>query len=277
MFTFECLGDPIIIASHPRSGTHLTIDLLRKQFSVCQSYKLPIQPLDRLYLALEALSAPPRKSISESKAINILKKTKVPIIKTHADPTFSHLDQKFQHWQHWLSQRGTTLYIIRDGRAVMCSLHLFMQSYDPKTRCSLSEFLRQTVNGHSRIKQWANHVELWLAHPNVHVVRFEDIINQTHSTLTKLSQILVSDAQYFEPLLPKPILSRWHSRWLRFCTTKPESSAIIGYYNRQTTLKWQCALTVDDGIFIHQEAGELLNKLGYVENDSWIQLLSSLQ
>jgi hypothetical protein len=65
-----------------------------------------------------------------------------------------------------------------------------MQSYDPSTRCSLSDFLRQPTNGQSRVKQWANHVEQWLAQPNVHLIRFEEIIKQIPETLNKLSQIL---------------------------------------------------------------------------------------
>lgn len=68
MISFAGIGKPIIVASHPRSGTHLTMDLLRKQFPACVTYKLPTQPLDRLYLALEALSASPKQSISEAKA-----------------------------------------------------------------------------------------------------------------------------------------------------------------------------------------------------------------
>ena len=54
MDIFQDIGKPILIASHPRSGTHLTIDLLRKQFQECQSYKRLGEPFDRLYLALEA-------------------------------------------------------------------------------------------------------------------------------------------------------------------------------------------------------------------------------
>lgn len=97
MHLFDSIGKPIIVASHPRSGTHLTMDLLRKQFPVCATYKFPTQSLDQLYLALEALSAPPRESISEARALKILKKSQRPIIKTHACPTFSHLEQSFQH------------------------------------------------------------------------------------------------------------------------------------------------------------------------------------
>ncbi len=46
---------PIIIATHKRSGTHLTIDTFRRQFLECNSWKYPGEPLDRLYLSLESV------------------------------------------------------------------------------------------------------------------------------------------------------------------------------------------------------------------------------
>ena len=58
---------PILIASHPRSGTHLTIDFLRRQFSPCSSWKHWGESLDNLYLPLEAITAQ-QKGISIEKA-----------------------------------------------------------------------------------------------------------------------------------------------------------------------------------------------------------------
>ena len=80
--TFKDIGKPIVIASHPRSGTHLTIDLLRKQFAECKSWKMPGELLDRLYFALESF-APKFNPLSESAALNILQRATRPIIKTH--------------------------------------------------------------------------------------------------------------------------------------------------------------------------------------------------
>lgn len=54
---FESLGNlpakPIVIASHRRSGTHLLIDLFRRQFRECRSWKLPGERNDRLYVNLD--------------------------------------------------------------------------------------------------------------------------------------------------------------------------------------------------------------------------------
>lgn len=137
---FSTINKAIVVASHPRSGTHLTIDLLRKQFDICAAKKRLGAPLDRLYLALEALTAP-NQPLSEKTAIEILQKTSRPLIKTHADVNLSHLTSDFSNWQRWLQSKGDYIYVFRDGRDVICSLHLFMQSYDPTTRCSASLFV----------------------------------------------------------------------------------------------------------------------------------------
>lgn len=269
MEIFKDIGKPILIASHPRSGTHLTIDLLRKQFLECQSTKRLGEPLDRLYFALESfvLQSNP---LPEAKALDILHRAARPTIKTHCDPNFSYLHSDKAPWINWLKQEADIYYVLRDGRDVICSLHLFMQSYDPKTRCSLSEFMRQKVGGISRVKNWANHIQRWLNEPQVKVLKFEDIIKNTHSIIETIGQDLQLTPIYQEPLLPTRIKSLWHGRWVRLTKRRSESTAIIGYYQGQKVQKWQTAFTPEDRHFFDSEAGEMLLGLGYEKFDAWV-------
>ncbi|MGK7952409.1 MAG: sulfotransferase domain-containing protein [Xenococcaceae cyanobacterium] len=267
--TFKDIGKPILIASHPRSGTHLTIDLLRKQFAECHSWKRYGESLARLYFALESF-APINKPLSENIALNILSRAKRPIIKTHCDPQFSYLLSQKQSWVYWLKEEADIYYVFRDGRDVMCSLHLFMQSYDPTTRCSLSEFMQQKIRGVSRVKNWANHIQTWLSEPKVKALKFEDIIKNPHSALNTIGQDLQLTPLYKEPLLPKRIESIWHSRWLRLTQRQSESTAIIGYYGGQQVQKWQTTFTAEDRHFFNSEAGDMLLDLGYEKSDIWV-------
>lgn len=267
--SFKDLGKPILIASHPRSGTHLTIDLLRKQFKECQSTKKLGEPLDRLYFALESF-APVNNSLSENIALDILSRAKRPIIKTHCDPHFYYLLKSKKMWVDWLKKEADTYYIFRDGRSVLCSLHLFMQSYDPKTRCSLSEFIRQEVNGCSRAKNWANHIQTWSSKANVTLLCFEDVIKNTRSTLNTIGGKLNLSPLYQEPLLPKQFNNVWQSRWTRLTKQNAESTAILGYYHGQKVQKWQTAFTAEDRQFFNSEAGEILIDLGYEKSDTWV-------
>jgi hypothetical protein len=266
---FKNIGKPILIASHPRSGTHLTIDLLRKHFAECNSWKSYGESLARLYFALESF-APVKNPMSEDMSINILSRAKRPIIKTHCDPQFSYLLPQKAPWVSWLKEEADIYYVLRDGRDVMCSLHLFMQSYDPTTRCSFSEFIRQQVNGVSRVKNWVNHIQKWSSEPKVKIIKFENIIKNTSLILENIERELQLTPLNREPLLPKKVENLWHSRWLRLTQQKPESTAIIGYYGGQKVQKWQTTFTTEDRQFFNSEAGNILLDLEYEKSDRWI-------
>jgi hypothetical protein len=130
--------------------------------------------------------------------------------------------------------------------------------------------MRQKISGISRVKNWANHVQIWLDEPKAQVLKFENIIKNTHFTLQKISQDLKLTPLYQKPLLPKEIKSLWHGRWIRLTQKRPESTAIIGYYHNQKVQKWQSAFSHSDRCFFQAEAGDLLIKLGYEQSDSWI-------
>ncbi|NEO66545.1 MAG: sulfotransferase domain-containing protein, partial [Moorea sp. SIO4G2] len=257
MTNFKDIGQPIVIASHPRSGTHLTIDLLRKQFLECQSWKQLCEPLDRLYFALESFNYSP-DSLPEKTALSILTRAQRPIIKTHAYPGFKHLRKHKSEWCTWLEQEADTFYIIRDGRDVLCSLHLYMQSWDASTRVPLSTFMRQKKNGYSTVKWWSNHVKSWLKEPKVNILRFEDIVHTPEQMLEKISHGLNLKPLYIEPLLPERLKGLWHSRWMRVTSRNSESTAILGCYRNQKVDKWRDVFTESDRVFFHQEAGDLL-------------------
>jgi len=74
---------PVVIHSHPRSGTHLLIDTMRRQFLGCDLWKWPYEPLNRVYLSLESLFESSGVTTDEEKALSILSRGKNPIIKTH--------------------------------------------------------------------------------------------------------------------------------------------------------------------------------------------------
>lgn len=262
---------PILIASHPRSGTHLTIDVLRKHFKDCAAWKYPGEPLDRLYLALEGLTAAQNR-ISKPTAETILRRSPRPLLKTHADPSLTHLVADYGELLAWIHRNAQTIYVVRDGRSVLCSLHLFMQSFAPETRCSLSDFLRQQVNGQSRVKIWAEHVRSWMNHSDVHVLRFEELIQSPEETIAHLGQVLDMSPGNVHPLLPQSPKNIWQGRWTRLTCWRPESSAIIGYYGGQKTKKWKQSFSERDRAFFHQEAGDLLMELGYVESDTWVNI-----
>ena len=83
----EKLSAPIVVAAHMRSGTHLTIDLLRRQFKSVGSWKWPGEANDSTYLALDVMGDL-EANWGEKRAIRILKRCDRPIFKLHwTDPS----------------------------------------------------------------------------------------------------------------------------------------------------------------------------------------------
>jgi len=263
---------PIVVATHPRSGTHLTIDLLRKQFRECSGWKLLLERNDRLYVNLDMLleSAPqwPNKT-----AIKILNRAPRAVIKTHRFPftAFTDCNGKSEvlseDWFSTLTQQAQIINVMRDGRDVIASYHLFRQRFDPAAHCPIGEFLRQTDHGMSRVGYWAHHVQSWDRVPGVLRVSTEEILKKTSNTLRTLGESLGMEPRWEEPLLPAPFSTLWASRRARLFGIKPESTAIIGPPQKQ---KWRSAFTREDRAFFHQEAGDLLIALGYEASDAWV-------
>lgn len=254
----------IIIASHPRSGTHLLIDFLRKQFSECQSHLVFFETRHHAYLTLDHLSTQHKPNISQKQALSILSKSKVPIIKTHCLPDFEYLGCENAEFIERLKSVATTFYVVRDGRDVMCSTYLWRQKFDPKAHCSLSDFLRVKYEGLTYPEIWAEHVNNWVPQPEVSILKYEDIIENPLGELKKISHKIDLLPLYKKPLLPKKQAprSRWGDYFLRI--TRQFESTAIGGQSPKKRKNWNEILSSEDQNFFLEKAGKALIQLGYM-------------
>lgn len=255
----------LIIATHPRSGTHFTIDLLRKQFREFQGRIRFAETLHHSYLDLDHLMRVNQPYVSESQAIDLLSRPSIPLVKTHSLPlTIKHgaenspVTKQIQH-------TANIYYIVRDGRDVLCSVYRWKNA-----QCSLAEFIRQQENGMSRPKQWANHVLSWLNESKVHLRRFEDICHTPNTFLEEIAREYNISPLWIDPLFPRR--RQTDSRWEDYClrlTRRLESTTIVGRHQGKPP-KWQQALTCEDRAFFHQEAGQVLMQLDYESSEDWV-------
>ena len=270
-------GKAVLVASHPRSGTHLLIDLLRRQFPVCHSWRWWGQPLDYLYLNVERLVAE-KRHFDDELAVKILSRSQKPILKTHAFSSFSEwfFDNETgslpPHWSSFLRNRGSTFYVVRDPRKVMASYHQFMRGITPKADCSLAAFMRQTHSNSSknRLRTWANHVREWMNVPGVSIIKFEDLINHTCAVINKISAVLGEDPIWKHPFLPRNVRSNYTSRFYRMTMLSPPSTSIIANQKKWVYENWKNVLSSDERQFLHNELGDLLLKLGYENSTDWV-------
>ena len=262
---------PIVVASHPRSGTHLVLDTLRRQFEVCRSWKWPGERLDRLYCNIDEL--PGDGLLDDATARRILRRTERPLLKTHAWPGYqrafleSHDGGLGRNWVEWLDDRAIIIYVYRDGRDVLCSYQLFRRSFDSGVRGPIGDFLRGTEAGTNRVRRWADHVRAWRKQSNVHLVRFEALLDNPAPVIRRLGKAIGEAPAGRRPLLPKPFSSIWESRWARLFGVRPESTAIINGEKKD----WERTFTAADRAYFRKQDGNLLVELGYESSGQWIE------
>lgn len=256
----------MFLATHRRSGTHLSIDLLRRHFSACRARKRWLEGLDSLYLNLDSVNPPLRLPLD--RALARLARAPRPIVKTHADPDFEDFAAPGRAFAHALLADADVIAVHRDVRDVLASYHHYARSYDSSAARSLSQFIHEKPCGVSRPRAWALQVRRW-REAGAHSIGYEEIVGDPAPTLERLAGLLDLPVEGTLPLLPPPLGGRWHARWLVAFSRDPEATTVPGAAGRPQ--RWREVLSVSDRAFIQQEAGELLIELGYEDSDAWVE------
>ena len=259
------IGRRVVVATHRRSGTHLTLDLLRRHFAACRARKRPGQGLDALYLNLDRLGAN-RHPLGERQALARLRRAPRPLVKTHALPEHLAAWGPAAELRAWIVSDADLYCVVRDGRDVVCSLHAYVCGYDPAAPGSLSAFLAQQDGGLSRVARWAREVRRCLAVPGVRLLRYEDLVARPREALARLGRELALEPRYAEPLLPAPLRGRWQSRLARFARD-PDATNVPG----GASAPWRRAFSRADRELFLRDAGELLIELGYESSPAWVE------
>jgi hypothetical protein len=269
---------PIVVASHPRSGTHLLIDSLRLNFPACRSWKRRGESLHRLYLHLDELAR-----LGPAEAVALASRCERPVLKTHALGDFSAAsltpgpcpcDPDVVAWLR--ANAAGFLYVYRDPRDVMKSLHAFNRESGAAAGVSLGAFIRQREHGLTRPALWARHVTGWVADASVHCVAMETLLRRPDVALSGIAERLglapdacgkAGGAACDWRLPPKP-RTLLRMRFARLFARHPASTAIGPGLTVERP--WESLLTREDRQFFRDEIGDLLIKLGYEESDDWI-------
>jgi hypothetical protein len=210
--SLDGVGVPILIASHRRSGTHLTLDLLRRNFPACRPRMLPLENPHDSYLNLDRFEAGHKVACDEPEALRILGKSARPLLKTHSEPDFTEIDPARRAFLDGLLAKTKTVYVWRDGKKVMCSMWTWRRVFDASARVPFAEFIRQTdERGRSRVRVWGEHVSAWRAHEGVMVIDFDRIVRDTHALLDELGVFIGESPVVQAPPLPRSNTTRLQS------------------------------------------------------------------
>ncbi len=257
---------PIIVTSHPRSGTHLTIDLIRRHFPETRiKKKWGRNTLSFLSIGSFNVRDESKRLNAETYALKLIAPCKYPIIKLHTYAWYG-IEKNFPHWAQWMKEKGKIIFVVRDIRPVMPSMHLYEQSFNPNARCSIKEFIRQPYLGRgNRIIYWNEQIVNWNNNHNCLYLNYNDIINHPENTIEKISSYIGIAPNIQHPFLPQKVTSLWKARFQRIFSTNPQSTAIVGYYKGQKIQKWQNLFDQQDLDFIDtysKEGMEIVRSIG---------------
>ena len=177
----------IIVISHRRSGTHLTIDSIVNNFSVFKNID---------FITLEQFLNSNEASFFEKI------KSNNNIIKTHILPDFSlyNINEKNAERLTDFFKNSLKIYVYRNSLDVMVSLFHYMQNYKPEFKhIKFSDFIKtfhdfeKTPNKFNRIDFWSHHIKSWQKSAysdNILFVKYEDWISDYSLTLNKISDFI---------------------------------------------------------------------------------------
>jgi hypothetical protein len=262
--------DPVLIASHPRSGTHLVIDTIRRQFPSTRNWRWWGLPLDHLYLNVERLSAHSRR-FDDALARRIVERPRRALMKTHYVSDFSEswVGEESAppppHWADFVS-RAKVLYVTRHPLDTLSSYLQFLSAVDHGVEgMGLRDFLESPhwTGQTDRLGWWCDHVEGWLARPRIFHLRYEDVVRKPAATLDRLAGVLNEPWRNREPALPPKNTSITRTRADRLLRLSPSSTAIIADRRRYPPKPWREALSDTDLNWVEQRCGGLVERLGY--------------
>ncbi len=175
------MKNKIIIISHRRSGTHLTIDTIKNNFSVYkknQFFTLNEKSIDKL------------DSINSSENL---------IIKTHFLPSFDIYSENTENIKY-LFQNSYLIYVYRNGLDVMVSLYEYLKAYDTNIqKINFHSFLKTFNNfdntkiKYTRPEFWQFHIKSWQNSSyakNILWLKYEEFINNYSQTIKKISEAI---------------------------------------------------------------------------------------
>jgi Sulfotransferase domain len=255
----------IVVASHRRSGTHLTLDSLRAN----------APDVNARFMNLDRIEPGHRKHIPIGEFDRRLRsRDGVVLVKTHSLPDVrAWLTPEAGEYAMALLAEAPVVYVHRDGRDVLVSLYHYMASYSPDVaRRPFKEFIRNQLAAPdapalTRPAYWQHHGFAWLRAEPRALAPFGTMLTDFEGTLRTIAQQL--DLRVRATVAPVPLdTDRGLARAIRRLLHGPA----LGAGRRSTAIRprggttggWREAFDDDDTAFFDAEAGAALRTFGYV-------------
>lgn len=240
----------VCVISYRRSGTHLTLDLLRHNFKA-------IYP-DHLFVPEAITHNPDRFSDDSEKIAEILYGCQIPLFKTHLThmepPEGETLPPEILYFFQRIFMEAALIYVARDPRDVFTSYYHYLRRLgDIPEDMPFSDFIRQT----DRIKDWCAHIDYWMDQPGITLLRYEDILTDPAPSMARCAEVIGLPAPKTVKMIPIEAKESTATDFIRH----PDSSAtlprkgIVGDYKNH--------FSQDDLAFFMPLVERSMKKLGY--------------
>ena len=246
----------VLVISHRRSGTHLTIDSIRNNFKALR---------ESPYVTLEILgdSHPDHLSVSEFRqAIS----GNSGVIKAHYLPDVSeYLASEEARCAEDVFNQSKQIYVVRNGRDVLASLYELRRGHDALVReMSFSQFIREPsfdrqAGTFDKVTYWAHHVESWLNAPGADqrlVIQFEQWLNDYRATIKKVAQLVGLSKDWFrkDVRIGSASEKKKKNKQIQRTWVEPRKGKIGDHVNY---------FTPDDLEYFYSHCADLMKELGY--------------
>ena len=179
---------PIIVASHRRSGTHLTLDLLRANIRELAAER------SRPIVTLESLVD---RGVVDSEGQSH------PLLKTHSHGDVASFFRSAPSARSILRD-SVVVYVARDGRDVLLSQYHYQKGFDESLRdvdlhaylTQANEFDANTYSGSkNRPQYWSYHLTTWSDAATEVFLRYEDILQDPNRAIRRVADAAGLTAQ----------------------------------------------------------------------------------
>lgn len=183
----------IVIVSHQRSGTHLTIDTILNNLALFAASPEPA------CITIDRLSSHMHKTHPTLTDVRARMSEGPTLFKSHTHANIENFFQgssELSRFMEELFKNSKIIYVHRDGQDVMVSLFHFLRTMNPQlASIDFHDFLRMnndvdavTYRGElDRPSYWAFHVESWLDKKDVLSVSFDDLLTDPEAVLKRIS------------------------------------------------------------------------------------------
>ena len=282
----------ILVVSHPRSGTHFTIDSIRGNFVDIEFQVHPrgagLSPESLILSHGEVLRQQFLDQVTQTgETIGIFKSHMLPedfeaAIQDRILPT------SVREILRTIYEEFRILYVRRDGRDVMISHYhyinrgggiLFLGERNRHLSTSLSEFIRTPNDSilpvrtfenfdRNRASYWAHHVESWMCQDRISQVSYEALSGKWEPTMQSVARDLKLEErlkdQLERPVLPQGgIGGRLVKKLKRLSSERDEKISTAKLPYKGKVGEWTREFSESDVAFVQREAGAVAARVGY--------------